>query len=216
VKTMIAHCRQHKTILSCSCLFRADLRCMQAAPLTKPESPAADASLLEPSQRNPLKLGRDQRRFAERRTREDTLCVGYGRYRRLILNRRAKCIETAGPIRDHTGPDLWPSAFPIAAELCSNKLRAKATTRIKPTTQRRNFLLKPHMKHRGFKNTPHLDDTFRPEVELRYSAHSGRRTESSRRAFVIRTGRNLRPKATNVPAMVYLHARSSRVPMRVR
>jgi hypothetical protein len=213
---MIAHHCQHKAILGCAPLCRTDLRCIHAAPLTRSESPGADASVLELSRRNPLKFGRDQHRLVERRTRENTQCVGYGRYRRLILNRRAKCIETAGPIRDHTGPDLWPSAFPIAAELCSNKLRAKATTRIKPTTQRRNFLLKPHMKHRGFKNTPHLDDTFRPEVELRYSAHSGRRTESSRRAFVIRTGRNLRPKATNVPAMVYLHARSSRVPMRVR
>jgi hypothetical protein len=204
VKTMIAHHCQHKAILGCAPLCRTDLRCIHAAPLTRSESPGADASLLELSRRNPLKFGRDQHRLVERRTRENTQCVGYGRYRRLILNRRSKCIETARLIRDHTDLDLWPLAFPIAADLRSNKLRAKAPMKIELTTRRRNFLLKPRATHRGFKNIPHLDDTFRPEVELRYGAHIRRRIKRSRRAFVMRTGRNLRPKATNVPAMAYL------------
>jgi hypothetical protein len=177
---------------------------MQGAPLTRCESPAADASLLQLSRRNPLKFGRDQHWLVERRTRENTRCIGYGRYRRLMVNRRSKCIETPRLIRDHADLDLWPLAFLIAADLRSNKLRAKATMKIELTTQRRNFLLKPRTTHRGFKNIPHLDDTLRPEFELRYGAHIRRRTKRSRRASVMRTGRNLRPKATNVPAMAYL------------
>jgi|SRR5580704_15055685 hypothetical protein len=201
---MIAYRRRHKTILGCFSLCRADLRCMQAAPRAKPESPAAAASLLERTQRDPRKFGRNRHRSIVRRAQENARCVGDGRCRRSIWNWRSKCIETARPIRSHTDLDLWPSAFLIAADRCSDKLRAKATTTIKPVTQGRHFLSKPRTKHHGFENIPHLDDALRPEFELCHGAYLRRRTKSSLRAFLMRTGRNRRSKATNVPAMAYL------------
>jgi hypothetical protein len=139
---------------------------MQAAPFTMSESPAADASRLGLSQRNPLKLGLNQRKFVERRAEENARCVGYGRCRRPTLDWRSKCIETARLIRDHTDLDLWPLAVLIAVNLCSNALRAKATTKIKS-------MRKPRTKHHGFENIPRLNDALRPEFELRYGAYVG-------------------------------------------
>lgn len=201
---MIAYRRRRKTILGCFSLCRADLRCMQAAPRTRSESPAAAASLLERAQRDPRKFGRNQRGFIARRTQENARRVGDGRCRRSIWNWRSKRLETARPIRSHTDLDLWPLAFLIAADRCSNKLRTKAITTIRPVTQDHYFLSKPRTKYHGFENIPHLDDALRLEFELRYGAHLRRRTKSSQGAFLMRTGRNRRPKATNVPAMAYL------------
>ena len=201
---MIAYRRRHKTILGCFALCRADLRCMQAAPRTKSESPAAAASLLERTQRDTRKFGCNQRGFIARRTQENARCVGDERCRRSSWNWRSKRIETARPIHSHTDLDLRPLAFLIAADRCSNKLRANAITTIKPITQGRYFLSKPRTKYHGFENIPHLDDALRPKFELRHGAYLRRRTKSSLRAFLVRTGRNRRPKATNVPAMAYL------------
>lgn len=201
---MIAYRRRRKTILGCFSLCKADLRCMQAAPRFRSESPAAAASLLERTQRDPRKFGRNQHGSIVRRAQENARCVGDGRCRRSSWNWRSKCLETARPIRSHTDLDLWPSAFLIAADRCSNKLRTKAITTIKPMTQGRYFLSKPRTKYHGFENIPHLDDALRPEFEPRYGADLRRRTKRSPRAFLMRAGRNRRPKATNVPAMAYL------------
>jgi hypothetical protein len=171
VKTVITHRRRHKAILGCASFCRTDLRRRQAAPLTMSESPAADASLLELSQRNRLKLGRNQRKFVERRAEENARCVGYGRCRGSTLDWRSKCIETGRLIRDHTDLDLWPLAVLIAANPCCNTLRAKATTKIKPMTKSRT-------KHHGFENIPHLNDALRPGFELRDGVHIRRRTRA--------------------------------------